>query len=236
MIPTKPRYRGLRRLWHRKLGTKEYTLNGVKLVTDDLRVPEEVRHGIFSRQYEDTEAAIIQEKVGPNDRVLEIGAGVGFVSILCSQRAGSENVRSFEANPAMENLIRDNYALNDVKPTLEMKAVTRDGAPVTFHVSDNIVSSSIYDRSLEGKEIKVESVALASLVKEWQPSVLVMDIEGAEVDLLGYEELPSVNRMILEVHPHIVGAKAVDDMLARLEAQGLKNTFSYRKSVLLERE
>lgn len=236
MIPKKPFARSFRRWWNQKLGTKEYTYNGVRLVTDQQRVSKDVYYGIFSGQYEDTEAAIINVKVGQGDRVLEVGAGVGFVSILCAKLAGEQNVRSFEANPGMETLIRENYALNKVAPALEMKAVTRDGAPVRFHVSDNILSSSLYDRSLAGKEIEVESVALAALAEEWQPSVLVMDVEGAEVDILGYEALPGVKRMILEVHPHIVGAEAIDAMLSRLEAQGFKKTFAYRKSVLLEKE
>lgn len=235
MIPKKQKLRNLRRNLHTKLGTKRLKLHGVHLVSDPKRLPKDVYYGIFTGQYEDTEAAIIKQKVKQGDRVLEIGAGVGFVSIMCAQLAGEENVRSFEANPAMEATIRENHGLNKISPMLEMKAVTRDGTPVSFYVSDNILSSSLYDRSLDGKEIEVESVALKDVVADWKPNTIVMDVEGAEVDILGHDPLPGVDRLILEVHPHIVGAEAIDEMLERLSSIGLKQTFRHRKSVLLER-
>ncbi len=229
-------FRGLRRLWHHSIGTKRMTHNGIVLSTDPAFIPKRVRYGVFSGTYEAAEAILVSSSLKPGDKVLEIGAGTGFISLLAAQICGRGNVFSFEANPAMEAIIRSNYALNSVTPELSMKAVTTDGGPITFHSADNLVSSSIIDRELEGKAVSVESVALNSLLNQLKPSVIVIDVEGSEISLMASAELNTVNRIIMELHPHIVGNQAVSGMLQDLRAKGFSETERVDKNVLLTRE
>ena len=229
-------FRGLRRLWHRLIRTKRLTQNGVMLSTDPKTVPKTVRYGIFGGIYEAAEAALVQACLKPSDRVLEIGAGTGFISLLTAQTCGEENVFSFEANPAMEIVIRGNYNLNSCTPKLHMRAVTTDGEPITFHSADNLVSSSIYDRNLEGSKVTVESVALSNLLRDIRPTVIVIDVEGAEIDLLTSTDLTGVDRIIMELHPHIVGKEATDTMLRTLESKGFHSAERVEKNVLLIHE
>ena len=228
-------FRGLRRLWHRFLNTKKLAQNGVTLSTDAAVVPKTVRYGVFGGVYELAEAALVQACVKPGDRVLEIGAGTGFIGLLSARICGAENVNSFEANPAMEQVIRGNYALNGITPTLHMKAVTPDGQPITFHSADNLVSSSVFDRNLEGKKVTVESEALDTLIQQLAPTVIVIDAEGAEIDLMAGTDFGSVDRIIMELHPHIVGQPAVDEMLQGLSDKGFEVTERVEKNVLLVR-
>lgn len=229
-------FRGLKRLWHRSLGTKRMTQNGVMLSTDPAVVPKTVRYGIFAGVYEAAEAALVTACLKPGDRVLEIGAGTGFISLLATRTCGQGNVFSFEANPAMETVIRGNYALNPVTPELTMKAVTTDGQPITFHSADNLVSSSIFDRELEGKAVTVESIALNDLLNKLKPTVIVIDVEGAEIGLMATGNLDTVDRIIMELHPHIVGDEAVAEMLRGLELKGFAVTEQVDKNVLLTRK
>jgi FkbM family methyltransferase len=231
----KSTFRGLRRLWHRLIRTNRLAQNGIRLSTDPAIVPKTVRYGIFGGVYEAAEAALVQACVTSNDRVLEIGAGTGFISLLCARTCGEENVFSFEANPSMEQVIRGNYALNALTPKLHMKAVTTDGKPLTFHAADNLVSSSIYDRSIVGAAITVQSVAINDLLSNIKPTIIVMDVEGAEIDLMASPNLETVERIIIELHPHIVGPDPIATMLSGLEAKGFNVTERVDKNVLLTR-
>jgi FkbM family methyltransferase len=131
-------------------------------------------------------------------------------------------------------VLRANHARNAVAPELRMRAVTTDGAPVTFHQSDNVVSSSIYDRREAAREIEVESDAFADVIAEWRPDMVVMDVEGYEVDLLSITpEGPS--RLLVELHPHVVGEDRIAALLATLAEGGFAVTERLEKNVLLTR-
>ncbi|HBS48885.1 MAG TPA: FkbM family methyltransferase [Rhodobacteraceae bacterium] len=234
--PRKHPLRGLRRLWHRAVGTKLLRHYGVLVPTDPALVPKTVRNGVFTGQYEAVEAEMVRASVKPGDRVMEVGTGSGFVSVLAAKIVGAENVTSFEANPAMEPLIRRTYEANGIAPTLKMKAVTLNGAPLTFFAADNLVSSSKFDRQLEGREVSVESVAFQETLKALKPSVIIMDVEGAEIELLTGVDLAGVTRIIVETHPQITGEASVDALLAHLNAQGFETRAHLQKNALLVRE
>lgn len=227
--------RNLRRAWHLALGTARYAHFGVRLRTGVDDLPKSVRGHIFKGGYEDVEAELVQKIVQPGDRVLEVGTGIGFVSILCAKLAGEGRVTSYEANPALAQIIRDNYAENALTPDLRMKAVTVDGSPIRFFADPQILSSSLIDRNLPSDEITVEADAMTHAMADVAPDLIVMDVEGAEVDLLPAADLSAVRALIIEVHPHIVGADRIAAMDAALAAQGLLPTETRHKTVLYQR-
>lgn len=229
-------FRNLRRAWHMALGTAHYSHFGVRLKTGPSDLPKSVRGHIFKGGYEDVEAELVNAIVRPGDIVLEVGTGIGFVSILCTKRAGQGQVTSYEANPALEQIIRDNYAENGMIPDLRMRAVTVDGNPIRFFADPGILSSSVVDRELESKEITVESHSMAFVMEESLPDVIVMDVEGAEVDLLPTADLSVVRAMIVEVHPHIVGPDRIAAMDAALAEKGFFPTETRHKTVLYQRK
>lgn len=229
-------FRNLRRQWHMTIGTARYTHCGVALKTGPSDIPRSVRSHIFKGGYEAVEAELVTGIVTPSDRVLEVGTGIGFVSILCAKLAGEGRVTSYEANPALEPIIRANYTLNGLSPDLRMKAVTVDGSPIRFFADPNILSSSLIDRDLESTEITVDSDPMADVMAEIAPNVIVMDVEGAEVDLLTAADLSSVRAMIVEVHPHIIGEDEIAAMDAAIALQGLHIAKRLHKTVLYLRD
>lgn len=224
-------FRNIRRQWHLSVGTKRYSHWGVTLCTGAVDLPKSVRGHIFKGGYEAIEAELVKSILTPGDRVLEVGTGIGFVSIFCAKIAGEGQVTSYEANPALEPAIRSNYDANGLSPDLRMKAVTRDGAPVTFFQDPMILSSSLIDRDLPTEKITIESTPMADVMAEVRPDVIVMDVEGAEVDLLPAADLSDVRDMVIEVHPHIVGDEAVAKMNADLAKQGFAIVATRHKTV-----
>jgi len=199
-------------------------LGDVRVHSSRSDVPRGVQKALFNGKYERFERFMVEAHVHPGDRVLEIGVGVGLISLVAASRAGAENVFSYEANPSVEPLIRRNYALNDLHPSLTMKAVTSDGRSLTFYQDAKVLSSSIFDRKLEGGEVTVESEAIQTLIERHAPNVLVMDVEGAELEILPAADLSGVDRIIVEMHPHVIGADKVEALVADLMAQGFTLT------------
>jgi len=228
-------FRNLRLYWHRARDTQTIELAGVRLNcgSDQARA---VRNGLFKRTYEGAEQRLLEKAVRPGDKVLEIGAGIGFIGLLSARLVGpSGRVVSYEANPRMQQVIEANYALNGEQPELRMRAVTPDGKPVTFHLSENVVSSSLYQRSQSQTAVTVDSDALHDALEEVAPDVLVMDVEGAEVDLLAMGDLASIRSAVIELHPYIVGEDRIAALLQSLQDRGFAVTSQLENNVLIER-
>lgn len=221
--------------WHLWRNTRILETQGVRVRTGKDDIPEALRIGLFKGRYEDAECMLAERILSPGSRVLEIGTGIGLISLVATRIAGQGNVLSCEANPKMEETIRANYALNGWEPNLRMHAVTADGRDVTFFRNDNVISSSVYERDTESTEITVPSVAVDTLIHEHRPSAILMDVEGAELELLKTADLAGVQSLIIEMHPHIIGDAAVEDIVQTLAGQGFRVAECQRKTYLITR-
>ena len=221
--------------WRRLRNVDPLTLHGVRIGTPASGLPRQVRTALFKETYEEHECALAKEILTPQDRVAEIGAGIGLVSLVATRLCGPGAVLSCEANPAMEPIIRANYALNGWTPNLSMTAVTADGRDLAFFKDDNVLSSSAFDRQRDATPITVPSVAINTLIADHRPNVLILDIEGAEVEVLGAADLSAIRAVIVEMHPHIVGPQTIDHLGADLEAAGLKRQAVRHKTHLYAR-
>jgi FkbM family methyltransferase len=198
------------------------TNNGLKLYLGEHAATSYAR-SIYRDTHEAEEREVVARNLDENDVVLECGAGLGLVTILCCQKVGSERVHTIEANPALEPLLRKNFELNDVKPHLQIKLVGLDGGEGEFFVDQKFVVSSRFERQGEQNRVShtIPGVSLQSLIDSIRPSFLIMDIEGAEVDLADERlDLASLKKLCIEMHPHIVGHEAVSRLIGRLIAQG----------------
>ena len=226
--------RNLKMHWRRLRNVKTLTVRGVKVRTARGEIPKTVRSMLFKGTYEAHECDLVERVVRSGDRVLEIGAGIGLVSLVATRLCGEGHVFSYEANPDLEPVIRKNYRLNGWAPDLTMRAVTSDGRDLPFFRSSNVVSSSVVDRSLAGDRIVVESLAINDLIDEHRPSVVIMDVEGSEVDLLSTADLSRVRTLIAEMHPHIVGKEKITMLVGDIETKGFRLADVCHKTCLFQ--
>ena len=82
---------------------------------------------IRSGNYEQDEMQGVRAILAPSDVVIEIGAGLVFLSSYCAKIVGSKNTYAFEENPKLEPVIRDTYQLNGVSPHLRMCVLSHQG-------------------------------------------------------------------------------------------------------------
>ncbi len=196
------------------------SLDGINILTDENLIGREARRLILLETYEKPERNIVKQAISSDDRVLEFGGCLGLLSLLCARIVGSANVLCYEPNPIACQIIKRNYDLNTLYPELREKALTANGGQVEFFQTENLFSSSIYERSTPGNRISVPSDCFAEVVMGWKPTVLVVDAEGAECELLPSSELQSVRAIILETHEKIVGRKKNEDLLSHLQNTG----------------
>jgi FkbM family methyltransferase len=229
-MPTRPRSwtrRNLRKLttWlayqYRVLRRTVITIEGIRIRVGR-HMSRRVERSLAKGGYEREELRLISEVLSPSDVVLEIGAGLGLVSAYCARRLGSTRVFAYEADPDLEPCIRETYALNGVDPTLDMCAIGSRSGRVTLYRNKHLISSSVARRRVGAKPVEVPGKALNYVVDKVRPSVLVVDAEGAERELFDGAELPSVTKIVLELHERVIGPDGTDQVRRKLAAIGFK--------------
>lgn len=176
---------------------------------------------IYFGDYERKEAEIVSQRLEHGDVVMEVGAGLGFLSAYCAKIIGSERVFAYEANPALMEVIDQTHAANGVRPTV-FNALLADGAGRTrFFVEEEFwASTTVKDGTRNSKEIEVEQLDLNSEIARIRPTFLIVDIEGGEADLFPLADLSGVQKICVETHPHILGNGGVSRLLALLFERG----------------
>lgn len=228
----KPRFRSAKQLFHNVLGSKTVTLDGVHLHVGSEYLPFNVANTIKRGTYEYPERHLVKQYVEKDDRIVEIGTGVGAVALLAAKIVGEKAVTCYEANPALQKVISANQKLNGLYPELINLPVTSDGRDIEFCVMENILSSSAFDRG--GEAHKMKSVLFSDILLEKKPSAVIMDVEGLEIELLTCD-LQGVHKIIVETHPKIVGAKKNDEMLTHLKSVGFQQAAHLQENAVFLR-
>jgi FkbM family methyltransferase len=113
-------------------------------------------------------------------------AGLEHTVALCDMAAAA--IVLFEPNPRTAKALCDNLALNGHHVDVEMAALTAvPSHDVRFADAVDIggfAVSGTHCRSSEATVIRVRAETLADAIVRIDPTVLVLDVEGAEHDLL----------------------------------------------------
>lgn len=214
-------YRSLNKLRNRiTMRDNVVSLNGVRLRADPNLIGKEVVERILLGDYEGREARMVKMFLESEDRVMELGAGIGYVGLLCAHRLGPNQVHSFEANPMMERVIRENYALNEgAVPELTIGLLSDEPGEATFYVPELFWAGST--SPIPGaKELRTPRVLLNERIRTLESTFLIMDIEGGEIDVIDALEPGSLRKIAMELHPEVTGQDEINRMIGRLEEMG----------------
>ncbi|MEZ5511419.1 MAG: FkbM family methyltransferase [Gammaproteobacteria bacterium] len=196
----------------------------MRLALNDSRISNRMRY-VLCKGYETDDALVVKQLIGADDRILECGSSIGFLSLYATKMVGVKDYAMVEANPELAGLVDKNYALNNVEkagPWLNYAVCAAD-CELDFGVNKNFWSSSIVVRPGISKTVKVGGRTLESIVAglHFIPNVLIMDIEGAEVDIPA-SHFSFFEKIIMEVHPKISGKTKTDGFVAALLSQGYR--------------
>ena len=194
-------------------------------------ISNNVKEAMFDGGYETAELRTIAANLAPEDRILEIGTGIGLISTFCAKRVGSERVFTFEANPDLAPLIQAVYARNGVAPKLEFCVLGKGEGEAVFYIHDDFWSSSLYQRSQGAKKVCIPRRDLNELLTQLRPTFLIMDIEGGESEIFEMINLEGINKIAVELHTAVIGQARVDDILNRLATEGFVVDWRYSASI-----
>lgn len=181
---------------------------------------------ILSGDYEAPERRILEHALDDQDIVLELGSGIGYLSAFCAKRIGGERVFTFEANPALEPIIRRNYQLNAVRPSLEICMLGESAGETEFFVTRNFWSSSTIRAKGPTKTVRVRIQPFNDAFARIRPTVLVIDIEGGEQELVRHMRLDGVRTICIELHPRVIGEAGTSEVIGRFLDAGFEEVES----------
>ena len=226
---------GIGRLW-RRLRRPVVEVQGVRLRLGRHLSPW-VEDVLLRGTYESDECELLAGILEPDDTILEVGAGLGVISTLCARRVGSERVFAYEANPDLERRIRETWALNGVRPTLTVCAIGAEKGEIVFYRDAHLWSSSVIPSTPDMRPVRVPQRSLSSEAAHARPTLLIVDAEGAERDLFRGAVLPSVTRIVVELHQRLIGREGVERVRADLAGLGFVEdaTLSRGEQLVLRR-
>jgi FkbM family methyltransferase len=203
------------RLWRRPT---HVVVHGVRLTVDHEWGPP-VLDRIYRKDYERSEARILQATLRPDDKYFEVGTGIGVITSVACKIVGEERVSAFEANPALVGVAARTATANGYSPEIINAVLGADTQTHRFYVRDVFLLSSLTPNN-GGREVMVPGRSFLAELERTGATYLMLDIEGAEVDLLG-GQLPSrVRGICVEMHPDVVGRERIQHLLEHLMAQG----------------
>jgi FkbM family methyltransferase len=197
-------------------------LHGVEL--DISMLSSVMKNNILEGRYEFQERRLASRCLNANDVILELGGAIGFIGLFCRKVIGVRHHLTVEANPDTIEVLKRNYRINSMNPEVVHAAAAAADGEITLDVGGEFWENSIVSGNGQGKKIQVPSMSLhtlASLLPE-PPTALICDIEGAETQL-DFSQLPqSVSRIIIELHPSMVGEAAVNELVQKIHTLGFR--------------
>ncbi len=183
-----------------------------------------VRSLLRKNMYEAKESEAALRVVKEGDVVVELGAGIGYMSTLVASKRQIKSVHSFEANPHLIPYIQQVHAINGLTNAHVTNAILgpRKGT-VDFYVRDNLLGSSmaVLEGEIDPPATKVDVLNAKTVFKDIGANVLICDIEGAEVDLLPSLDLTGLRAAIIELHPQWIGPQGVNKVFRAFMDAGL---------------
>lgn len=216
---------------------------GLRFPDDPTILTPRIRKLLRKDAYEELESNAVLKVARAGDTVLELGAGIGYMSTLIASKRPVTAVHSFEANPHLIGYIHKLHAENGVSNVIVHNAILapKGSEPVDFYVRKNLLASSLDRMGTDESDIaSIEQVAVRDInatFAEIRPSMLVCDIEGAEADILPALDYDGLRAAVIELHPQWIGPNGVRAVFEAMHAAGLSYfpRWSHRKVVVFRR-
>jgi FkbM family methyltransferase len=204
---------------------QETVQDGIRLDLSALSL--KVRNRILMGIYECHEKRMCQDFLTPQDSVLEIGGAIGFIGLICQKNIGIQHYYIFEANPHTLEVLRANYELNGQTPTAWNVALGPEVGTVDLEIGGDFWENSVCLQNGRRKSeqiVTVPAAPLPSLLRQvGRPvNVLIIDVEGAEQYIDCSQIPPQVDKIIIEIHPSLLGPEKTYELIGSLVNRGYR--------------
>lgn len=161
------------------------TLEGFKLAVHqhDTIISEQIRQ---NKVWAQSETRLFRELITPGMTVVDVGANIGYFSLLASTLVGPKGrVHAFEPDPVNCGLLRRNVRMNHASNIKVVQAaLSNNDEPVQLFLnSDNKGDHRIWESTGESRtKITVTATTFDQYLKETAtvPNFIKIDVQGAE--------------------------------------------------------
>lgn len=162
---------------------------------------------------------------------IDIGANIGAYSIFVNNLGVNAKIISIEADPETFECLQ----FNSPRTTnLNMAVASKEGV-IPFYINKNSRGENSLIEGVGTTKIEVPAKRLVQILDDndvWQPSALKIDVEGAEMDILGkfYEEAPRTRwpQIVLMEYFH------EDEVVDLLVSKGYKELLRTKMNIVLK--
>lgn len=218
--------------WKKGAALRQRSIGGSRML---LRADQDSgRFLYFYGEYEPEECSYFQQAVRSADICLDVGANVGFYTLLFSRLASSGEVHAFEPVASSWHILSTNVLANELtNVTVNRAAVGNCDTEAEFTLATDPTYSSFVDteRRTTAARIKVPVVSIDSYLQQQRlPRVdcLKVDVEGGEHKVLsGAAALLSDPQrrprlVMLELHDPMLQRQgsSIDQVLEQMASYG----------------
>jgi FkbM family methyltransferase len=215
---------------------------GGEMVLDDCPVSKRLQKiGI----YEPLETALFKRTLKPSDVFLDIGAHIGYYSLIASKIIKTGMIHAFEPYVDSHELLMENLALNkcDNVDTHLVAVKDKAGMESLYIDEKNKGNNSLYSQK-DCDEITVETIKLDDMFAGQKVDFVKIDTQGLEIEvLIGMQDVIKNNKLkiIIEYYPYglrRMGHKGIDFFrmlnalgfdIYKIKAGSLAQIFDFRK-------
>lgn len=217
IIHIPPRRRGLRlaALTEHSFGAPKRPMRGRHqsgyAITCELTDPV-LRSLYYRGTYEPHITARISEALEPGDTFVDVGANVGHFTFLAAQIVGpAGHVHAIEASPETAGKLQRDVTANGLDSRVTVHNVAALDRADVVTIAD---VGKAYLRHIEtdGDGVQVDAVRLDELLGGEHPSVIKVDIEGADL-----RALQGMRGLFDDPRPRLVVVEAEDRNLVRFD-------------------
>jgi FkbM family methyltransferase len=213
--------------WKRAGGRMCFNVHGhvVTVLPGDKGISRELS---IYQTHEPLATRLLQQFLKPGMNVVDIGGNLGYYALLEAHTVGDTG-RVIAIEPVAVNFdqLSKNVEANGYRNILlHNVAIGASNGTAPMYLSEKSNWHSLHRTARTTREITVRVSTLDALLAQHQlPSVdlIRMDLEGYEVEVIqGMAETVEnySPRLLVELHPHVVGAEAMLEYLRQLEAYG----------------
>jgi FkbM family methyltransferase len=181
--------------------------------------------------YEPFETELVHQLVGKGDKVLDVGANIGYYTLIFARQVGAcGRVFAFEPDPANFALLKKNVESNGYKNVVLVNAALSDqsGRLKLYLCDENRGDHRIYPSAENRQAIEIPAITADLCVGDQAGDIrfVKMDVQGAEGRvLLGMDRIlqgPGLKNVMLEFWPQGLRSAGNDpeqvlDLLKRQE-------------------
>ena len=192
---------------------------------------QKILNQLLKGSYERVTRQLFREAVGPGMHVLDIGAHVGYYTLVAAREAGTQGrVHAFECDPRSYRFLCHNVKINVPRANVVTVPRAVAGRPGTraFFLHGEAGGSSLWSRRGDETSIEVEATTVDDILGGEAAHVIKMDIEGAELGALeGMERTLASSPspvLFVECNPRALAAAGGSSraLLERLAALGFR--------------